>query len=142
VWSASVAVASLNSQYADQFVSASAHMTICVCVQAPSYAAYLLWVNILAPWIFAEPPEVDEKKTKKLDRKMRRQQWCCPYLFVSVFVSLSVCLSFSVSMCVVGVSLKVHFSASCFSVPWTVSLEWYCTDSWQTRQCICLCVAW
>lgn len=38
----------------------------------PGRAFYMLWVNILAPWIFAEPPEVDEKKTKKMERKMRR----------------------------------------------------------------------
>ncbi|XP_033755458.1 transmembrane protein 208-like [Pecten maximus] len=38
----------------------------------PGRAFYMLWVNILAPWIFAPPPEVDEKKTKKMERKMRR----------------------------------------------------------------------
>ncbi|KAK3581191.1 hypothetical protein CHS0354_024725 [Potamilus streckersoni] len=38
----------------------------------PGRAFYLLWVNILAPWIFAEAPEVDEKKQKKMERKMRR----------------------------------------------------------------------
>jgi len=31
VWSASVEVASVSCQYADQFVSASAHVTTCVC---------------------------------------------------------------------------------------------------------------
>lgn len=39
---------------------------------APGYAFYLLWVNILGPWFFAEAPEVDDKKQKKMDRKMRR----------------------------------------------------------------------
>lgn len=45
---------------------------------APAYALYLLWVNILGPWFFEPPPEVDqereEKKQRKLDRKMRRMQ--------------------------------------------------------------------
>ncbi|KAK2193051.1 hypothetical protein NP493_18g11021 [Ridgeia piscesae] len=40
---------------------------------APSRAFYMLWVNIIAPWVFAEPPEVDEKKTKKAERRMKRR---------------------------------------------------------------------
>lgn len=40
---------------------------------APGYAFYLLWVNILGPWFFQPaPPEMDEKKQKKLERKGRR----------------------------------------------------------------------
>ena len=42
-------------------------------ILAPARAFYMLWVNILAPWIFAEAPEVDEKKQKKMERKMKRQ---------------------------------------------------------------------
>jgi len=42
----------------------------------PVYAFYLLWTNLLGPWFFAPAPEVDEevneKKQKKLDRRMRR----------------------------------------------------------------------
>ena len=41
--------------------------------QAPGFAFYMLWVNILAPWIFAEAPEQDEKKAKKMERKMKRR---------------------------------------------------------------------
>ena len=33
----------------------------------------MLWVNILAPWFFAEAPEVDEKKNKKAERRMKRR---------------------------------------------------------------------
>lgn len=40
---------------------------------APSRAFYMLWVNIIAPWIFAEAPEVDEKKNKKMERRMKRR---------------------------------------------------------------------
>ncbi|CAH1779815.1 unnamed protein product [Owenia fusiformis] len=41
----------------------------------PGRAFYLLWVNILAPWFFAEPPpEMDDKKQKKMERKMKRRQ--------------------------------------------------------------------
>ncbi|KAK2155754.1 hypothetical protein LSH36_232g02011 [Paralvinella palmiformis] len=40
---------------------------------APGRAMYMLWTNILAPWIFAEPPEVDEKKMKKMERKMKHR---------------------------------------------------------------------
>ena len=45
---------------------------MCV-LQAPSRAFYMLWVNILAPWFFAEAPEVDEKKNKKAERRMKRR---------------------------------------------------------------------
>lgn len=40
---------------------------------APARAFYMLWVNILAPWIFSPAPEVDEKKQKKLERKAKRR---------------------------------------------------------------------
>jgi len=40
---------------------------------APGRALYMLWVNILGPWFFASAPEEDEKKTKKMERKMRRK---------------------------------------------------------------------
>lgn len=39
----------------------------------PCYAFYLLWVNILGPWFFAAPPEIDEKQMKKMERKTKRQ---------------------------------------------------------------------
>lgn len=41
-------------------------------LSAPGRAFYLLWVNILAPWIFQPAPEVDEKKQKKMERKAKR----------------------------------------------------------------------
>lgn len=41
----------------------------------PAYACYMLWVNFLGPWFFAEPaPEMNEKQQKKMERKMKRQQ--------------------------------------------------------------------
>ena len=41
---------------------------------APLRAFLLLWTNVISPWIFAPPPEenIDEKKQKKLERKMKR----------------------------------------------------------------------
>ncbi|XP_071444866.1 transmembrane protein 208 [Hetaerina americana] len=41
---------------------------------APVRGFWILWVNILSPWFFqpGAPQEVDEKKQKKLERKMRR----------------------------------------------------------------------
>ncbi|GAB1602053.1 transmembrane protein 208-like [Argonauta hians] len=39
----------------------------------PGRAFYLLWVNILAPWFFAPAPEENEKKIRKMERRMRRQ---------------------------------------------------------------------
>jgi len=42
---------------------------------APLQAFYMLWTNIIAPWIFAPAPEEDEvdlKKQKKMERKMKR----------------------------------------------------------------------
>ncbi|XP_046843301.1 transmembrane protein 208-like [Xenia sp. Carnegie-2017] len=44
---------------------------------APGRAFYMLWTNILAPWIFAEPLDqevVDPKQQKKLDRKMKKEK--------------------------------------------------------------------
>ena len=46
-------------------------------LQAPARAMYMLWVNILGPWFFAEaPPEQagDDKKAKKMERKKKRLQ--------------------------------------------------------------------
>jgi len=38
----------------------------------------MVWKNFLSPWFFAAPSEQDvqanEKKQKKLERKMKRQQ--------------------------------------------------------------------
>ena len=41
--------------------------------QIPCYAFYLLWVNLLGPWFSAGTPEMDDKQTKKMERKTRRQ---------------------------------------------------------------------
>ena len=44
---------------------------------APGRAFYMLWTNILGPWIFAEPPgqeELDPKQQKKLDRKLKKEK--------------------------------------------------------------------
>ncbi|CAL8108598.1 unnamed protein product [Calicophoron daubneyi] len=40
----------------------------------PFRLMYLLWVHILSPWIFDpnQEPQVNEKKQKKMERKMRR----------------------------------------------------------------------
>jgi hypothetical protein len=41
----------------------------------PLKGLYYAWSKILAPWFFAPAPETsaaDEKKAKKLDRRMRR----------------------------------------------------------------------
>lgn len=40
----------------------------------PVIGFYRLWVGYIAPWIFQAPPEVDEKKQKKMERKMKRVQ--------------------------------------------------------------------
>lgn len=42
----------------------------------PTFAFYKLWVNILSPWFFQEaPPEPDEKKAKKIERKQQRRKF-------------------------------------------------------------------
>ncbi|KAK6982287.1 transmembrane protein 208 [Biomphalaria glabrata] len=43
---------------------------------APARVLHILWVNFLGPWFFAPAEEqpVDDKKQKKLERKMKRQQ--------------------------------------------------------------------
>ena len=42
---------------------------------APLRIVWIAWKSIIAPWLFAPAPEeeeIDEKKQRKLDRKMRR----------------------------------------------------------------------
>ena len=51
------------------------YYTILFYLQAPGRALYMLWVNILGPWFFQEAPEVDEKKQKKMERKMKRAEY-------------------------------------------------------------------
>ena len=40
----------------------------------PLRGGQMLWSNVISPWIFAPPPEenIDEKKQKKLERKMKK----------------------------------------------------------------------
>ncbi|KAH9494622.1 hypothetical protein Btru_019732 [Bulinus truncatus] len=42
----------------------------------PARIFHILWVNFLGPWFFAPAEEqvVDDKKQKKMERKMKRQQ--------------------------------------------------------------------
>lgn len=42
---------------------------------APVRGFWLLWVGLLSPWFFQQPPapqEIDEKKQRKLERRMKR----------------------------------------------------------------------
>ena len=42
---------------------------------APLRLFWMAWKSIIAPWLFAPAPEkeeIDEKKQRKLDRKMKR----------------------------------------------------------------------
>ncbi|XKL63813.1 hypothetical protein PGB90_006177 [Kerria lacca] len=44
---------------------------------APGRAFWLLWIHILGPYFMQKPPEapeINEKKQKKLERRMKRQQ--------------------------------------------------------------------
>lgn len=43
---------------------------------APARAIWMLWGSVIQPWLNQrnEQPEVDEKKQKKLERKMKREQ--------------------------------------------------------------------
>lgn len=43
---------------------------------APARAGWMLWGSVIQPWLNQrnEQPEVDEKKQKKLERKMKREQ--------------------------------------------------------------------
>lgn len=44
---------------------------------APVRGSWMLWKSVLQPYFFQqqdEKPEVDEKKQKKMERKMRRMQ--------------------------------------------------------------------
>ncbi|XP_002736264.1 transmembrane protein 208-like [Saccoglossus kowalevskii] len=39
----------------------------------PGAALLYIWRNFLSPWLFAPAPEIDEKKQKKMERKMKRR---------------------------------------------------------------------
>lgn len=45
---------------------------------APIRALYMLWGSVIKPWLAqkneAEEPEINEKKQRKLERRMRRQR--------------------------------------------------------------------
>lgn len=46
-------------------------------MQAPGRAFWLLWIHILGPYFMQkapEAPEMNEKKQKKFERRMKRQQ--------------------------------------------------------------------
>lgn len=59
-----------------QILSIASNYFWCLLLLAPGRAFHLLWKNILAPWVFAPAPVVDEekeeKKQRKLERKMKR----------------------------------------------------------------------
>lgn len=48
----------------------------CLLLLAPARGFWMAWTNIISPWIFAPAPEeqVDDKKQRKMERKMRRNQ--------------------------------------------------------------------
>lgn len=42
---------------------------------APARLFWMAWKSVISPWLFAPPPEedeIDEKKQRKMERKMRR----------------------------------------------------------------------
>jgi hypothetical protein len=41
---------------------------------SPGFAAYKLWVNILAPWFFAPAPEVDENDAGNKRKQKKREK--------------------------------------------------------------------
>lgn len=43
---------------------------------APGRAFFMLWGSVIKPWLDqkSEQPEVDDKKQRKMDKKMKRQQ--------------------------------------------------------------------
>lgn len=60
---------------AAQLTSLISNYLWCLLLFAPARAFWMLWKNVISPWLFAPAPEeteLDEKKQKKLDRKMRR----------------------------------------------------------------------
>jgi len=47
----------------------------CLLLLAPARGFWMLWENMISPWLFAPAPEPDKfdvKRKAKLDRKMRR----------------------------------------------------------------------
>ena len=60
---------------AAQLMSLITNYLWCILLFAPARAFWMLWKNIISPWLFAPAPEeteLDEKKQRKLERKMKR----------------------------------------------------------------------
>ena len=60
---------------ASQILSLTTNYFWLLLLFAPLRAFYMAWKSIISPWLFApapEPDEMDEKKQRKLDRKMIR----------------------------------------------------------------------
>ena len=60
---------------AAQLTSLISNYLWCLLLLVPARAFFMLWKNVISPWLFAPAPEeeeMDEKKQRKLDRKMRR----------------------------------------------------------------------
>lgn len=58
------------------FIYSELHAGIFGHSQAPVRGFWLLWVTVLSPYFFQQttPQEVDEKKQKKMERRMKRHQ--------------------------------------------------------------------
>ncbi|PSN35989.1 hypothetical protein C0J52_14384 [Blattella germanica] len=65
-----------GSDHIDNRVSTSfIDFKLFLAIVAPARGFWLLWVSILSPWFFQQAPpaqEVDEKKQRKLERRMKR----------------------------------------------------------------------
>ncbi|XP_011309806.1 transmembrane protein 208 isoform X1 [Fopius arisanus] len=60
-----------------QVLSLTSNYFWCLWTLAPIRGFYMLWTKLLAPWFFSSPepqPDMDEKKQRKLERKMARRQ--------------------------------------------------------------------
>jgi hypothetical protein len=56
---------------------------LCCVLQAPVRGFWLLWVGLLSPWFFQQAPalqETDEKKQRKLERRMKRHWLLCVHI--------------------------------------------------------------
>lgn len=79
----------MKGGFADHIKDVIITTAICTCLSAfsnwfwvlwllvPAYFSYKIWVGMIAPWIFAPPPdepapELADKKRKKMERKMAR----------------------------------------------------------------------
>eukprot|EP01135_Chromosphaera_perkinsii_P008074 Nk52_evm1s1119 gene=Nk52_evmTU1s1119 len=56
-----------------QVASLYSEWFLLVLLVIPGFALVMLWVKVIAPWIFEQPPELSEADVKRMQKKERQE---------------------------------------------------------------------